>query len=65
MPKSEHSSITKTSPKLRLINPPKALEEAEARHVKIVVFDDQNRVLAIQKQEPLCFARRLRGVGRR
>ncbi len=50
MPKSEHSAITKTSPKLRLINPPKALEDAEARHVKIVVFDDQNRVLAIKSK---------------
>ena len=50
MPKSEHSAITKTSPKLRLINPPKALEDTEARHVKIVVFDDQNRVLAIKSK---------------
>lgn len=48
MRNTEHCSITTPSPKLRQINAPKVLKKAEARRIKVVVLDDQNRVLRIK-----------------
>lgn len=50
MPKTEPSLMMVQSQNPQQINAPKTLEEADARYVKIIVFDDQNRLLTVKNK---------------